>query len=114
MAEDKKEIELGHVYCTTRRRYELLRIDEVQFQIRRLFGEVDEAMVLVNDPTDAWEPDGEMEITITVKQKMKRKEPANPHPWRSCACDPATGTVCRAHASTCTCGHPGAGCICRG
>jgi hypothetical protein len=73
MADDRNVIQLGHVYLTTRRKYELMRINEVDHAIKATIKEVDEAIALVGNPGDAWIEDGEMEIEIRVKQRMKRK-----------------------------------------
>lgn len=85
MGEDRNNIVLTDTYLTTRRKYELLRIDEVSAATGKTIVAVEEAMGMV---AESWEPDGEMEIEVTVKQRMKRKpRKGTCDQW----CDPQTG-----------------------
>ncbi len=80
-AESRKDRwELGHSYKTTRRKFELMRVDEIHRATHFVLREIDEAMALVGNPGESWEPDGECEIEITVRQRMKRKDKPEPEP----------------------------------
>lgn len=75
MTEPRMPLEFESSKITTRRSYELLRINEVDEMLKRQFHEIDECVDMVED--QGLVPDGECHIQITVTQRMKVKESGN-------------------------------------
>lgn len=57
---------------TTRRRLELMRVNEIEMLTSQMFREIDECVALVED--QGLVEDGECEVEIIVRQKMKVKK----------------------------------------
>lgn len=73
---EREPLKFDVEHVTTRRRIELLTVDEVRLILAKLFDEIEECLVLVEEYAV---PVGEMDITLRVSQLTRPRKKDDDH-----------------------------------